>query len=387
MNKIKFVQKQGYSQLEIKSAKGQQLIEHEIHTINNDGVRGLLKIRPIVKGSSFKLVYDMTGFISFGEYLQTPLTKDIFANILRNILKSLNSVQSVCFKQENLLLDFDKVMINPASHEILFVYVPVQGFEMRSSLREFLLNIIQFGSFVPGEDNSYVKDYILILNTGINFSVFDLEEYIKSLSGGKNKQNNNNSEKECPSCRASVPAEARYCPKCSAKLTGNTGDFKNNGVYDPFSSEKSNRKSEPNPVKEERQPPKKRTQGLSDSTQVLNTYDLKTMPLDGSGWDVEEETYPYLIREKTSEKIEIDSDEFLIGKDEYQCNYAVPDNRAVSRLHAKILTKGYNHYIYDNKSTNGTFVDGRRIAPETEVEIFDKTQIRFANEDFTFYIE
>ena len=51
------------------------------------------------------------------------------------------------------------------------------------------------------------------------------------------------------------------------------------------------------------------------------------------------------------------------------------------------MTRGSSYYVVDRNSTNKTFVDGRVISPEAEIEIFHKTQLRFADEDFTFYIE
>lgn len=34
-------------------------------------------------------------------------------------------------------MDFNRVMVNPATQSIYFVYVPIQGFESGDSLRDF----------------------------------------------------------------------------------------------------------------------------------------------------------------------------------------------------------------------------------------------------------
>lgn len=52
----------GTSQLMIKSLKGQQLSEHEVYSINNNEVRGLLHLDVVQKNNSFKLFYNVTGF-------------------------------------------------------------------------------------------------------------------------------------------------------------------------------------------------------------------------------------------------------------------------------------------------------------------------------------
>lgn len=381
MNKIKIVSKMGLSQLMIKSLKGQQLNENEVYAINSNKVKGLLHIDVQQKGSAFKLMYNITGFITFKEFLQTPLNKESFAKILQNILETLESMEKLYFNQEYLLMDFTKVMVNPATHHIYFAYVPIQFFDNGCSLREFLLNIIQYCTFALGEDNSYVRDYITILNSGINFSVFELEEYINKLLGQKM---NKPQEMICPQCGGKVNKGMNYCRFCGAKVTGNTGTM-GKGVYDPLkgSSQTVEKvQEEENFEVEERHD---NTQGLSDGTTVLGADPGGTTVLGCEEPDTP--LYPYLIREKSQEKISVDKPSFRIGKEKKYCDYFVSDNNAVSRSHADIITREQRYYIIDLNSTNKTYVDGRAIPIQKEVEIFAGTKLRLANEDFVFCID
>lgn len=382
MIKIKTVKNAGMPQWVIKSQKGQQLGEREVYSINNNEVKGLLHIQVEKKSSSFKLIYNVSGFVTFKQFLATPLNKEGFANILSNILSNLKSMQNAYFNQQCVLMDFDRVLVNPATQHIYFMYVPIQGIETGSSLREFLLNIIQHCTFTPGEDRGYVKDYITILNNGINFSVFELEEYIKSLSG---KKPAGVLEKECPQCHTLVKKGTNYCPACGSKVSGNTGNF-GKGVYDPLSGG-----TQPEEVVEEEYTPsvdngrKDNTQGLSDGTTVLGADPGGTTVLGSE--ELYAPSFPYLIREKNQEKISVDKPSFRIGKEKKYCDYFVSDNNAVSRSHADIITRDKRYYIIDLNSTNKTYVDGRAIPIEKEVEIFSGTKLRLANEDFVFYIE
>lgn len=380
MNKVKIVKKMGTSQLMIKSLKGQQLSEHEVYSINNNEVRGLLHLDVVQKNNSFKLFYNVTGFVSFREFLRTPLTKDTFAKMLQSILDCLLALKKAYFHQQNLLMDFNRVMVNPATQSIYFVYVPIQGFESGDSLRDFLLNIIQFCTFAPGDDTSYIKEYITILNSGINFSEFELEEYIKKLMGQKSE---NTKEIECPVCHIILSKGTSYCSHCGSKVTGNTGRT-GNGIYDPLKQNEEQEKAD-NPIREESKSQKGNTQGLSDGTTVLGADPGGTTVLGSE--ELETPNYPYLIRYKNDEKIMVNKPTFRIGKEKKYCDYFVVDNNAVSRSHADIITKGKRYYIIDLNSTNKTYVDGRAIAIEKEVEIFNGTKLRLANEDFVFYID
>ena len=380
MNKTKVVSKLGLSQLIIKSQKGQQISEHEAYAINANKVKGLLHLDVVQKGSSFKLIYNITGFITFKEFLATPLNKESFAKILQNILDNLQSMEEAYFTQHNLLMDFNRVMVNPATQHIYFVYVPIQFFDSGDSLREFLLNIIQYCTFAPGEDNSYVRDYITILNSGINFSVFELEEYINKLLGQKTTRAQ---DIECPQCKTKLKKGTNYCHACGAKVSGNTGNT-GKGVYDPLADTKG-KEIEETIEEEEVIVRKDNTQGLSDGTTVLGADPGGTTVLGSE--ELEAPVYPYLIREKVDEKISVNKPSFRIGSERKYVDYWVSDNSTVSRSHADIITREKRYFIIDLNSTNKTYVDGRAIPVEKEVELFDGTRVRLSNEDFVFHIE
>lgn len=381
MNKIKLANKMGLSQLIIKSLKGQQVSENEVYAINANKVPGLLHLDVVQKGSSFKLIYNITGFISLKEFLRTPLNKQLFAQILQNILANLKAVESAYFNQQYLLMDINQVYVNPNTQHIYFTYVPILMFESGTSLREFLLSIIQHGTFAPGEDNSYVRDYITILNSGINFSVFELEEYINKLLG----QNSSRiQEVECPNCKTKLKKGTNYCHACGAKVSGNTGNT-GKGVYDPLADTTGDSAVVDDVVEEEVIVRKDNTQGLSDGTTVLGADPGGTTVLGSE--ELEEPVFPYLIREKTEEKISVNKPSFRIGAERKYVDYWVNDNSTVSRSHADILTREKRYFIIDLNSTNKTYVDGRAIPVEKEIELFDGTRIRLSNEEFVFHIE
>lgn len=380
MNKIKLANKMGLSQLIIKSLKGQQVSENEVYAINANKVPGLLHLDVVQKGSSFKLIYNITGFISLKEFLKMPLNKQLFAQILQNILANLKAVESAYFNQQYLLMDINQVYVNPNTQHIYFTYVPILMFESGTSLREFLLSIIQHGTFAPGEDNSYVRDYITILNSGINFSVFELEEYINKLLG----QNTSRiQEVECPNCKTKLKKGTNYCHACGAKVSGNTGNT-GKGVYDPLADTSGDAVVD-DVVEEEVIVRKDNTQGLSDGTTVLGADPGGTTVLGSE--ELEAPVFPYLIREKTEEKISVNKPSFRIGAERKYVDYWVNDNSTVSRSHADILTREKRYFIIDLNSTNKTYVDGRAIPVEKEIELFDGTRIRLSNEEFVFRIE
>lgn len=92
-----------------------------------------------------------------------------------------------------------------------------------------------------------------------------------------------------------------------------------------------------------------------------------------------------LIRKNTGERIDITKSNFRIGKERGRVDYCV-NNSSVSRLHATIISRNGAYYIIDHGTTNHTYVDGRLIASNAEVEIRNGTEIKMSNEIFEFKI-
>lgn len=91
-----------------------------------------------------------------------------------------------------------------------------------------------------------------------------------------------------------------------------------------------------------------------------------------------------LYRKSSKETIEIDQEEFLIGKGSSCNGYRIQGNSFVSRQHAKIIRQGDTFSITDLQSTNHTYVGGRKLAPGQAVILEDQAVIRLANEEFIF---
>ncbi len=102
--------------------------------------------------------------------------------------------------------------------------------------------------------------------------------------------------------------------------------------------------------------------------------------------ELESEPAFFLVRSKTNEKIPLDKDEFCIGRSETSADYRITDNSSVGRVHAVITLKDNVCSLKDNNSLNGTFVNGKRLAPETSCEIHNNDKLRFSNEEFIFCV-
>ncbi len=392
MSKFKIEHSAGQNFLVVQGQKGQQISDREFYAINNGMIPGLLKADLIRKGSTFKLSYNISGFISLKEFLLNPLNKQSFAKLLGNILNNLKALQKAYYNHQFILMDMDAAMVNPATQQVNFVYVPITFYDSGTNLKEFLLSIIQCCSFVPGENTDYVKDYIRILNNGINFSVFDLEEYIKRLNGG---EYSSNTTKKCTRCGAVLQPNVNFCAVCGFKIAGLSAN-KPQAVYNPAKVLKEQQAASqiasvqpPTPPVPPVQPPVPINNLGQQNPQYLETIST-SQPIANESvrQPVPSVQAPQMaaqiIRLNTGERIRITSDSFKIGKDPFNSEYCIRDNTAVSRIHALIKRVNNRWFITDMNSTNSTYINDRKLYPNVEVELFDGTNIRLANENFIF---
>lgn len=91
-----------------------------------------------------------------------------------------------------------------------------------------------------------------------------------------------------------------------------------------------------------------------------------------------------LIRKKTGDNIEITKERTVIGKDSLHTDYCIRDNSAISRMHTVIVANSKGVYIEDAQSTNGTFVNGKRLEDGQQVELRGGENIKLGNEEFIF---
>ena len=89
---------------------------------------------------------------------------------------------------------------------------------------------------------------------------------------------------------------------------------------------------------------------------------------------------------KNGEKIYLDKQEFKLGKSKVHADYAIENNSAISRVHVVIVKRNGVSYLKDNNSTNGTWIDGKKIEPGREVMMKEGMLVKFGDEDFEFHL-
>lgn len=127
------------------------------------------------------------------------------------------------------------------------------------------------------------------------------------------------------------------------------------------------------------EPPRPMMDEGSADTTLLNSGAGETTLLSGGGGSA------YLVRKKTGERININSQNFSIGKERRRVSYCISDNTSVSRLHVIITKKNGDYYAVDQRSSNFTYVNGIQLAPLKETLLTDRSVLKISDEEFDFH--
>ena len=93
---------------------------------------------------------------------------------------------------------------------------------------------------------------------------------------------------------------------------------------------------------------------------------------------------PYIVRVNTGERVMINKAVFKIGKAGRGVDYHVGGNGAISKVHIIIYQREDGCYLKDNRTTNGTYLNGQRLDDNGEMKLSNDAMISIGGEDFIF---
>lgn len=90
---------------------------------------------------------------------------------------------------------------------------------------------------------------------------------------------------------------------------------------------------------------------------------------------------------RTGESILLHKPEIFMGKKQEGNDIVFSDNKAVSRQHACVFWEQEQYYLMDLGSSNGTFVNGKKLEEKEKILLKDKDNIMLADEKLIFQME
>lgn len=89
-----------------------------------------------------------------------------------------------------------------------------------------------------------------------------------------------------------------------------------------------------------------------------------------------------LMYMKTGAKIPIDESGVIIGRSAKKSDFVIHGNSNVSRQHAKVFKSGGCYFVHNYDPPNGTYVNGLKVRPDSDMEIEEGSTLLLADEEF-----
>lgn len=125
-----------------------------------------------------------------------------------------------------------------------------------------------------------------------------------------------------------------------------------------------------------------------ESRRKFNVFDfekalLKLRNLRHSGQTKPVKEYVVLRDTRAGRRIVADHFPFTIGRDAQKCDYAFTDDVAISRRHLSLHWSGGRAYAVDERSANGTVINGKTVAGGSKIALHRGTQIQIGSQILT----
>ncbi len=290
--------------------------------------------------------------------------KEFTSQDVKNIF---TSIAAACRRAYEYLLDVDAILLNPEfifinGEEYMFCYYPAADTKFNKGLRELMEYILERLDHSDGE--SVMRAYGLyrkILKNNFTmdtlmeeFGFDEKEERVQIKYDAEPEKTEPGDDSKIISFN--VPQKEADSIEELEKELENVHKGKIKKLFHFWGADK----------KKKEVPESKGTMLLAENNPYNHTQLLsgKVLVNQGNGRDIILNNLPIRIGSKKEES------DFCV------------DNIMVSRSHAVLTYECGNYYVEDNDSTNGTFVNGSRIAPYEPVQIKDGDTVSFANEKY-----
>lgn len=342
--------------IEITNKKNQILIsqkivypeainERELKYISDGMMSGILPLKFKRKRKYSLLTCVVEQWLPLSFYQNSIISKTVFMNIVIQLTEIIKECEKNHLNPEKLSLNMDSIFVNPGDMRVYCIFWPVVNTQPISSIGTFFKELPYHMVFRRDEDIQNISDYIHFFEVIDLFSIQRFEKMLLEIEDGNPKEK-----------QAFVLDY--YEDKIGLIEEEKVRDTK--VVYNPMENVKY-----------------AETSVLGTGLQMQATSILENKMVQ----------FPFIIRKKTMEKIEIKKESFIIGKSSQGCDYCIRDNSAISRTHVKISIKNGEIYISDQKSTNGTYLNGKRLEPYKEVLLETGSTILLGDEGFEFFLK
>ncbi|MDR3307504.1 MAG: FHA domain-containing protein [Coriobacteriales bacterium] len=309
-------------------------------------------------GKKSLLHYKVAEVVPLKTFLSTKLSLVQYQSLLRQIVELLDFCKENGLFERNVSFEPEHIFIQTQSNRLQFVYFPVTGMDVKNrAVLDLLAFVGAKAHFVCDEDRASATTLQDFIKRQEVFSVIDFKAFLGY---------------QAPVVPVAQPQAASPAKVSSSGtlLRSKGRDFitENSGVVtaEEHLAAKSTAEQMLHAISEDMS---HRPQDGATGAPVAADKTAGTSVL-GSGSLAHNEapvavTVPSLVLTRLNDNTvwPIKQAQTIIGRSK-TCTICVSDSTMVSRQHAVIHLDGNRAFISDNGSSNGTFINGLRLAPQ-----------------------
>lgn len=407
---------------EYQLKNGDRIDNLTLGMLMNNRIEGVIPVSPVQEENEQSFRYDITGMVSLKEYLGEYVKRDSILKAFYEIAVSIRESTEYMINWTSFLLDKKKIYVNQRTGKVGLICLPILSVVNDGNTCNFFKNILFSAQFDLDENGDYVGKLITFLNPrtytlekfiyeledmlGMEHRVYELEvedEPAEEVSKAEAQSETEEVDKQSEAGEAEAQPEAEEADNQSEvdevsetveEQAVQETEESQESVEPETESEESQESTEPETDSEASQAEAAEENETSEEELIAEIIDVEDEEPVSQIINLEDkepvsqtinaEDKPFLLRISNNEKIYIDKDRFVIGKDAEKADYCITGIPAISAEHAFIIREGNEYILVDNNSENHSYMNRVLISPDEEVYIPHKAHLRFADEDFEF---
>lgn len=334
--------------------------------ITENDITGILSTKITKINSDTVFMYDISSMQSLAVlYEKKTYSASDIDNILESLYRTVKNMEPYFLDVNNLIVDKDLIFMNMENGNISFSYNPYFSKPITKQLEElsrYLMDKVDYS-------NKEATYKVFMLNQKVLGEGFVIDNLASLFEEKSAKEENKNIFYEEVAQEDYLNDDVTHINikddyKEKKTLSGFLTDIKNKFTYKK--------------VKEQAVVCETKTvyKAIGEQNYVSNNEEDMYMGQTVLLSETKTNVISFKPDKPYFDEFELEQNSIVIGKMEGKVDVVIKDP-SVSRIHAKCEREGDRFFIEDLNTTNGTYLDNKRMVPYKMEEIFDGSRIRF----------
>lgn len=315
-----------------------QIDEIEYNMLRNNAIAGLVTSGMRITNGKGEYLFDITGRVSLQEFLLSRRTRGEMYHLLRSLCLCIERAEKYLLNREHFIVNPEWLFVGESGTEPGILFLPAEGVNKTDiTFGEFVVNVLD----MMNPDNSFAENFRDKVGDIVerNVQITPRQFYQELISiGSEDEVMQEEKVRDQIREQEELQEKIHSMPVEEARDYGNTSLLALDALED-FS-----------------QPEKK--DDISDQAYLLHMVDNTRHMIQG-------------------EKI-------VAGRNPKRVDMVL-DKPSISGIHMTITDRDGSYYIYDEHSTNGTFINDVRLAENQTKKLNEGDIIKMGVEEYVFY--